>query len=76
MRRMAAIHGVELAPSDVWVIGDTPRDLDCARAAGTRCLLVATGRFTARELEPLGADLVLEDLLDVSAVIKLLTGDL
>jgi phosphoglycolate phosphatase-like HAD superfamily hydrolase len=76
MGRMAAIRGVTLAPSDVWVIGDTPRDLDCARAAGTRCLLVGTGRFTAPELEPLGADVVLEDLLDVPAVIKLLTGDL
>jgi phosphoglycolate phosphatase len=74
--RVAATHGVTLAPADVWVIGDTPRDLDCARAAGTRCLLVGTGRFTALELEPLGADAVLEDLLDVPAVIKLLTGDL
>ncbi len=76
MGRMTATHGVTIAPSDVWVIGDTPRDLECARAAGTRCLLVGTGRFSAQELEPLGADAVLEDLLEVSAVIKLLTGDL
>jgi len=74
--RLRAARGVVLGPSDVWVIGDTPRDLDCARAAGTRCLLVGTGRYSAAELEPLGADAVLEDLLDVPAVIKLLTGDL
>jgi phosphoglycolate phosphatase len=76
MGRLAATYGVTLDPSDVWVIGDTPRDLDCARAAGTRCLLVGTGRFSAKELERLGADAVLEDLVDASAVIKLLTGDL
>jgi phosphoglycolate phosphatase-like HAD superfamily hydrolase len=74
--RLRAARGVTLHPSDVWVIGDTPRDLDCARTAGTRCLLVGTGRYSAAELEPLGADAVLEDLLDVPAVIKLLTGDL
>ena len=27
----------------VWVVGDTPRDLVAARAAGVRCLLVGTG---------------------------------
>ena len=76
MERLRATHGVTLYPPDAWVIGDTPRDLDCARAAGTRCLLVGTGRYSAADLEPLGADAVLEDLLDAPAVIKLLTGDL
>jgi phosphoglycolate phosphatase len=76
MGRLAATYGVALDPTDVWVIGDTPRDLDCARAAGTRCLLVGTGRFSFTELERLGADAVLAGLLDVPAVIKLLTGDL
>jgi phosphoglycolate phosphatase-like HAD superfamily hydrolase len=58
------------------VIGDTPRDLDCARAAGVRCLLVATGRYTVGELTDLGAEAVFEDLSDVPAVVELLTGDL
>jgi len=76
MGRLGETYGVTLDPKDVWVIGDTPRDLDCARSAGTRCLLVGTGRFSVKQLEPLGADAVLQDLLDVAAVIKLLTGDL
>jgi phosphoglycolate phosphatase len=76
MGRLAAARGVRLDPADVWVIGDTPRDLDCAQAAGTRCLLVGTGRYSGTQLERLGADAVLEDLCDVPAVIKLLTGDL
>jgi phosphoglycolate phosphatase len=32
------------------VIGDTPRDIACARADGVRCVAVATGPFGAAEL--------------------------
>ncbi|MDQ3768601.1 MAG: haloacid dehalogenase-like hydrolase [Actinomycetota bacterium] len=32
------------------VIGDTPRDIACARADGVRCVAVTTGPFAAREL--------------------------
>jgi phosphoglycolate phosphatase-like HAD superfamily hydrolase len=48
------------------IIGDTPRDIACARADGLRCIAVATGPFTAMQLD--GADVVLDsahDLLDV-----------
>jgi phosphoglycolate phosphatase-like HAD superfamily hydrolase len=58
----------------VWVVGDTPKDLACARAGGARCLLVATGRYLQHDLEPLGADAVLTDLSDTEAVLDLLLG--
>jgi phosphoglycolate phosphatase-like HAD superfamily hydrolase len=67
--------GVGVDPGDVWVIGDTPRDYECAAAAGARCLLVGTGRFTAGELATVGADAVLDDLADTRAVLKLLLSD-
>lgn len=47
-----------------WVIGDTPRDLACARANGLRCALIATGTYPADELRELDADVVLTDLND------------
>ena len=50
------------------IIGDTPRDIACARADGVRCVAVATGPYSAAELD--GADVVLDsahDLLDVLA---------
>ncbi len=75
LRRLSSRRGVDLAPEDAWVIGDTPRDLECARAAGARCLLVATGRFGLEELADLEPDAVLEDLSDTPAVVKLLTMD-
>jgi phosphoglycolate phosphatase len=51
-------------PGEVWIVGDTPRDLACARAVGVRCALVATGRVPVGELTALGADIVLPDLSD------------
>jgi phosphoglycolate phosphatase len=48
------------------IIGDTPRDIACARADGVRCVAVASGPFAAADLT--GADVVLERmdaLLDV-----------
>jgi phosphoglycolate phosphatase len=74
--RLASVRGIRLDPGDVWVIGDTPRDYECARAGGARCLLVATGRYGPEELARLGPDAVLEDLTDAAGVAKLLTADL
>jgi phosphoglycolate phosphatase len=76
MARASARFGATVASDDVWVIGDTPRDLACARAAGVRCLLVATGGYTTDELAPLGADATLDDLADTDAVVKLVAADL
>ncbi|MDQ1374799.1 MAG: hypothetical protein QOJ09_2137, partial [Actinomycetota bacterium] len=47
-------------------------DLACARAAGVRCILVATGQPPLEELLPLDADAVLADLSDVDGVLALL----
>jgi phosphoglycolate phosphatase len=74
MRRAAEARGARVAPEQVWVIGDTARDLACARAAGARCLLVGTGRASTDELASLGADAVMDDLSDTETVVKLLTG--
>jgi phosphoglycolate phosphatase len=58
-------------PGQVWIVGDTPRDLACARAIGVRCALVATGRRTIGELTGLGADIVLPDLSDPRPLLDL-----
>jgi phosphoglycolate phosphatase-like HAD superfamily hydrolase len=70
--RAARFRGLSFDPGDVWVVGDTAHDLACARAAGVRCLLVATGQPPLEELLPLDADGVLPDLADVDGVLALL----
>lgn len=74
MRRAARRHGRHWNPKDVWVIGDTPRDAACAAAGGVRCLLVATGDFSAAELARAPADAVIDDLSDVDEVVDILTA--
>lgn len=59
----------------VIVIGDTPLDVECARAGGVRALGVATGSHSLEELESAGADDVLADLSDTSRVLTLLGLD-
>lgn len=72
LQRVRDLRGRSLRPDDVWVVGDTPRDLACARAGGARCLLVATGNFTVDQLEQEAPDEVLADLTDTETVLRLL----
>lgn len=74
LERLEQVRGEQMSPSNTWVIGDTPRDLACARAAGAKCLLVATGRYTYAELAGLGADAVFDDLGDTELVLEALVG--
>jgi phosphoglycolate phosphatase len=54
---------------ECWIVGDTPRDLECARALGLRCALVASGRFGIESLAALGADITLPSLADPSGLL-------
>ena len=68
------LHRASVAASNVVVIGDTPLDIDCAHAHGARSIAVATGPFTGSDLSQAGADLGLDTLEDVDAVLKLVAG--
>jgi phosphoglycolate phosphatase len=57
-----AIAGRRIAFEQVVIIGDTPHDIDCARAHGCRSIGVATGSFSVESLRAVGADLAVEDL--------------
>lgn len=47
-----------------WVIGDTPLDIQCARAIGARVAAVATGWHSLQELAAARPDVLLTDLSD------------
>jgi phosphoglycolate phosphatase-like HAD superfamily hydrolase len=49
-RRRAGSPGVAHPRQRTIVIGDTPRDIACARADGVRCLAVTTGPYEAAQL--------------------------
>lgn len=72
--RASLLRGLKARAEDTWVIGDTPLDLQCARAANARCMLVATGGSTLEELRSTDADLIVEDLRDTAKLHQLLTA--
>jgi phosphoglycolate phosphatase-like HAD superfamily hydrolase len=51
-----------IADEKVFVIGDTPHDIECANAIEARTIAVATGGYTREELEPHGAWRVVDEL--------------
>ncbi|WP_020471571.1 HAD family hydrolase [Zavarzinella formosa] len=52
---------MKLDPANVWVIGDTPADVQCARAIGAKAIAVQTGWHTPEELAAAGPDHLFPD---------------
>ena len=71
LESVAAHLGTRPDPADIWVVGDTPHDVSCARAIGANVLAVATGWHTLAELEACRADATLSDLSDAGRVLEL-----
>ena len=68
-RRAHALVGHAFAPTDVVVIGDTPHDIDCARAFGAVAIAVSTGQYTRAALLAERPDHLFDDLGDVDKVL-------
>jgi phosphoglycolate phosphatase len=66
------IHGLHNGVVDwkrVWIIGDTPLDIRCARCIGARVLAVATGWHSLDLLHAENPDLLLADLADAAPLL-------
>jgi phosphoglycolate phosphatase-like HAD superfamily hydrolase len=72
LHRARVVRRRTFTPDEVWVVGDSANDLACARAAGVRCLLVATGRPSFEDLEALRPDALRHDLREVDDILGLL----
>jgi phosphoglycolate phosphatase len=62
IERAGTVAGAPIDPHRVLVIGDTPRDVAAAHAAGAVAVAVASGHFSADDLLKSGADYVLKSL--------------
>jgi phosphoglycolate phosphatase len=69
VRALSEHHPARFDARDVWVIGDTPLDIECARSIGARVLAVCTGFHSADELAGHEPDLLLRDLVDASTLL-------
>ena len=72
--RARALLGRDVPFDMVTIVGDTPLDIDCARACGAVAVAVATGFHPFAELEAEKPDLLFTDFADVDATIAALLG--
>ena len=70
--RAAKRHGIEFPPERIFVLGDTPHDITCARAIGAKAIAIATGKFSRAELGAHAPHFLFDDLADVGAVLAAL----
>jgi phosphoglycolate phosphatase-like HAD superfamily hydrolase len=71
-------NGVSFSPEKCIIVGDTPRDVQCAKVHGARCIGVCTGPYDAYTLQKAGADLVVPTLTEMQRLkeyLNYLKGD-
>lgn len=74
LKRARELWGDHLVPWDAVVVGDTPRDVQCGKAGGTRTLAVATGSFSLDALAATNPDHARADLTLTEEVLDLLVS--
>lgn len=72
MQRYLDMTDTQPDPARVIVIGDTPHDIDCAKAHGCTAFAVATGRTPFEELKAAGADIVVNDLTNPGPLLEMI----
>jgi phosphoglycolate phosphatase len=72
LRKFETRFGRPADPRRVIVIGDTPKDVECAHAHGCVALAVATGGYSVEVLRGSGADVAVEDLADPGPLLELI----
>ena len=63
VQRAERFLGASILPREVAIVGDTPRDIGCARHFGAVSIAVATGDYTVGQLKAAGPTYVLGSLL-------------
>ena len=57
---------------NIFLIGDTPRDIIGGQKVGVKTIGVATGDFSEEELAQAGADFIVKDLKDSERILKII----
>lgn len=65
-----ALYNLTFDKENIFVIGDTPRDIECAKANGVKSVAVATGYYSKDEMEKCNADFLFQDLSNTEKFLK------
>ena len=71
--RARVLTGQTIPFERIVIIGDTPLDVDCARACGARCVAVSTGQHSDEELAACSPDLLFPDFSNVESALRILS---
>ena len=71
-RRAKEELGLEIPGDHIFVIGDTPADIECGQAIGARAIAVATGRYTPEQLARHHPYALFSSLADTQAVLRVI----
>lgn len=66
------ITGKKFEKDNIFIIGDTKYDIECAKKIGVKGIAVATGWMPYEMLEEVGADYLLESLEDTSRFLEII----
>jgi phosphoglycolate phosphatase len=69
--RLKRDRGIEVAMEEVYVIGDTPLDIQCAKPHGVRTVGVATGFHSLEEIASENPDFIFRDFQDTEKVLEI-----
>ena len=69
VRRLQESESIAVSYERCVVVGDTPRDVECAQVHGASCIAVATGAYSIGELRRTEADLVIPDLVNTKQIV-------
>lgn len=62
--------GKSFKKGDIFVVGDTPKDIECAKVGGVKSIAVATGKYTLEELRKEKPDYSFKDFNNPEAILK------
>lgn len=71
VQRAEQLYRENFAPEKTWIIGDTPKDVNCGKANGLRTLAVATSAWSVEQLAVHRPDAVLPNLKDTGKILQI-----
>ena len=71
VRRAREHHGIDFAADRIFVIGDTPHDIECGKIINAQTIAVATGQYGVEQLREHQPTAVLADLSDTPGFLRL-----
>ena len=71
-KKASQLLGRTVMLDELVIIGDTPKDIQCAKDGGIVSIGVATGMYGINDLEKAGADLVVASLKDSKTILSFL----